>query len=543
MITATPLFFESTIHQAYRTDPVNLPWIVLIQAISGRDFEILARRYYLGLSHLRSHRARPKLSNAEKLKASSREEAHRELLARIEERKTNPPAEIFAQIGVKPDRYGVPEALVDSSVVPPTERELLSGPGRPPTDALCLMRAFLAAPLLNVDDNPTAVHLLLHSNANFAHECGFLGRHVSKVDGEWTSRQLPSESNCADFDEVMTRYGLWNASCLRQIQENFDTGVIEAESNLALDTTHIEANSHCANVIPMDAASEEGKEPKQRKVPNVRKDCSCGKEQWEACEHPWRPTDEGAAVVVKSPSRIYWAHKISVASFGNSEIPIGVRVLDYAASHDKNTLVPHLEEIQHNLPDLLSQLKNVLADSAYHDCYDELKLRFPHVQLQTPVRQKAPSAKLQDRYNGIDRFTRSGLPVCQEGHNFELRGRDIVEGRFIMVAPDGDDGQPVCSDCPRRSNCLKGGQRRHIRVPREDLRNIRWESPQHFARNRACYSQRTGVERAIKRMKVDLRAQNLSHRDAARVQAHMDRRLLIIHVLLATQHQDATSSG
>jgi hypothetical protein len=54
------------------------------------------------------------------------------------------------------------------------------------------------------------------------------------------------------------------------------------------------------------------------------------------------PTDQGAAVVVKGPTRVYWAHKASVVTFGDSEVPIDVRVLLYAAKSDGKTMVPHL---------------------------------------------------------------------------------------------------------------------------------------------------------------------------------------------------------
>ncbi len=37
------------------------------------------------------------------------------------------------------------------------------------------MRAFLAAPLLGVGDDPTSVHKLLHSNPTFARACGYYG--------------------------------------------------------------------------------------------------------------------------------------------------------------------------------------------------------------------------------------------------------------------------------------------------------------------------------------------------------------------------------
>jgi hypothetical protein len=144
----------------------------------------------------------------------------------------------------------------------------------------------------------------------------------------------------------MTRYGLWNLACLDKVRENTASGVVEAEDSVCFDTTHIEANSHCANVVSPEEkakAEEKGSKPKHRKVPRVFKRCGCGQDQWETCEHPWSPTDQGAAVVVKGPTRIYWAHKASVAAFGKSEIPFDARVCEYAAEHDGNTLIPHLK--------------------------------------------------------------------------------------------------------------------------------------------------------------------------------------------------------
>ena len=74
---------------------------------------------------------------------------------------------------------------------------------------------------------------------------------------------------------------------------------------------------------------------------------------------------------------------------------------------------------------------------------------------------------------------------------------------------------------------------RHIRVARQDQPQINWRYPQHFAKERERYGKRTGVERAIKRLKVDLGGEVLTHRDAHRVQAHLDRKLLTLHLLLA----------
>ena len=44
---------------------------------------------------------------------------------------------------------------------------------------------------------------------------------------------------------------------------------------------------------------------------------------------------------------------------------------------------------------------------------------------------------------------------------------------------------------------------------------------------------RSGAVRGIKRPKVDLRGETLTHRNGLRVQAQLDRRLLVLHLLLA----------
>ena len=111
-------------------------------------------------------------------------------------------------------------------------------------------------------------------------------------------------------------------------------------------------------------------------------------------------------------------------------------------------------------------------------------------------------------------------------------GRDITKESYLWTAPDDDQGEPVCASCPFSGACLRKGARRHIRVSRQDQPHINWDHPQHSVRERAHYQLRTGVERAIKRIKVDLDGEHLTHRNAHRVQAHFDRKLLTLHLLL-----------
>ena len=322
-----PVLFESSDTHAVLQDPVNKDWVILLESIDEERFGSVARRYYLALSHFRRQPARSALPGQLEIMAAGKQQAQQEMLAVWEQRKTSRKqagGEQVADILVSAAPSCIddlPEALRDFTKSPPPLSDILSGAGRPPCDALCLLRAFLAAPLLGVGDDPTSVHRLLHSNPTFAHRCDFLGRGALRQTGEQTSRRLPSLAVCAEFSEVMTRYGLWHLARLELVRENLASGVVEVEQTLAFDTTHLEAHSHCANVVPANAESEEGKAPKHRKVPRMRKRCGCGQANWETCEHPWTPTDSGVAVVVKGSTRIYWAHKASVVSFAESEVP------------------------------------------------------------------------------------------------------------------------------------------------------------------------------------------------------------------------------
>ena len=179
-------------------------------------------------------------------------------------------------------------------------------------------------------------------------------------------------------------------------------------------------------------------------------------------------------------------------------------------------------------------LKKVLADGAYPENAAAVACRFGGAVLHVPILPRRVSPALAASFAGIDRFTPSGVPICAAGHRFDLKGRDMTDERYIWAAPEAEDGRPVCSSCPLAHPCTTG-ERRCIRVNRGDLPQINWDHPQHFARNRALYQRRTGVERAIKRLKVDLCGEDLTHRDALRVQAHLDRKLLALHLLLAAR--------
>jgi Transposase DDE domain len=540
------VLFESREHVEVLSDPVNQEWLSVVGAVDGARFEVLARRYYLALQHFRKSSSRPTLRERVTIFAEGKLAALQDILklrkdrngrggeADQGEKAAMGPSAQQTFVDAHPKVADLPPALRDFSVLPPSLYNLCGGAGRPPCDALALTRAFLAAPLLGVDDSPTGVHQLLHSNPAFARACGFLGLRAVKRSAELTSRRTPSLAVCDEFNEVMTQYGLWQHARIEQVKDNLDAGVLEQDKMLVFDTTHVKANSHCANVIPADAKVVDGKKPKHCKVPRMRKLCACGTQRWETCEHAWTPTDQGAAVVVKGPTRIYWAHKQSVVSLGASEIPIDVRVLQYAAENDGKTLMPHLEIIQQDLPKFLDAVQFIAADDAYHQNRGAVERFGAPARFIGPAHSSNKSkVVLAAQFSGIDRFTPTGVPVCKGHHRFDMVGRDISREQYIWAAPLDEQGRSACLSCPLAQTCLKGGTRRHIRVARSEFPNIAWDHPQHLATNRAHYKKRTGVERAIKCLKVDLGGERLTHRDAHRVQAHFDRKLLTLHLLLA----------
>jgi len=529
---------QSSDSRAVASDTANQAWLSLCCAVGGPLFDVLARLYYLALNHFRTFERRPTMPGVIELFSDDKQQAQRDIYELL---RAGSEDDTFVTIGPAPDDKTLHPALKDPNVAPPSLRNLLLGPGAPPTDALCLMRAFIIAPELGVPGSPRDVWLLLHSNPTFARACGFLGPSAFKLPGELTTRRLPSWSTCKQFDEVMTRYGLWHRLAKLKVEDNIERGVLECEDTGAFDTTHHESNSHCDNLEPQDAQQKRdaGKKVKHNKVERVCKLCDCGKGNWHQCPHPWRSTDQGAAVVVKGPTRVYWAHKSSVFSFANSEIPIDVRVLNYAARSDSQTMLPHLTLLAVELPHVVDHLRRLLADSAYSSNADELAQRFPNIRLSAPViAHHCPDT--DGLFSGIDHFTPSGIPVCDQGHPFELRGRDITDERFLWAAPNDNTAQPVCCSCPDRKTCLTKGVRRHIRVDRDLTPQVDWDHPQHLRSERKLYAKRPGVERAIKRLKIDLKAEIISHRDARRVQAELDRKLLTLHLLLEIRHNAAS---
>ena len=85
--STAPVLFESSDDHAVAHDPVNEDWVALVGAIDEARFGVLARRYYLALSHLRSQQERPALPGATEVVAGNKQQALEGILDAMEQSK------------------------------------------------------------------------------------------------------------------------------------------------------------------------------------------------------------------------------------------------------------------------------------------------------------------------------------------------------------------------------------------------------------------------------------------------------------------------
>ena len=99
---------------------------------------------------------------------------------------------------------------------------------------------------------------------------------------------------------------------------------------------------------------------KRKSHPRTTKNCRCADHKH--CDHSCINADQGASTVVKSTGKMYWAHKASTLSFADQEVLLDAVALNNAASHDSQSLVPHLSRLLARHPDLKDVLRQALDD-------------------------------------------------------------------------------------------------------------------------------------------------------------------------------------
>lgn len=428
--------------------------------------------------------------------------------------------------------------------------------GRPPTDFVYLLRAFMGVAAMGLEPEPGMVHTVLVSNPSFARLCGF-GYQIADA-GRVLRDNTPSLRKLQEYDQVMAEAGLWSRLKVRFVTENLTSGRVAYEEDLVVDTTHYPAVSgfvvrempdpepttpatpsqsqgEAASKVdkPASTRARRKRSKKQRRaVPRVGKRCGCADKVH--CTHDYVPTDEGAGVVVKggSAKKSIWAHKASIMALARSQVPIDAVAVRYAGTHDGTTLVPHLDRAAKLHADVLAAAKRLIVDAAYQSQENQAAAAKRNLKLVAPINPRGTKPKPAG-LPGISHFSATGIPVCDAGHELTHEGRRLEEKKHLWGPPRSQDRASLCLSCPLRESCCPGSTRgRTLTTRAEDFPQIDWDWPQHSASFKKAYTKRTAVERVINVLKLDLNGGRLTKRGNASFQARLDKSILAVHLLI-----------
>ena len=337
-----------------------------------------------------------------------------------------------------------------------------------------------------------------------------------------------SERLLEQFDQITTQRGLWDWDKWGEVRCNIEDGVIEPEREVVHDTTHYEAHSSFEVV-----EYEDEKGQKQNKSqPKMSKGCACPDKT--ACRHRWGLADDGAGAVVKSLTKMYWAHKGSVLALPGQEVPPDAVAVQDAATHDGQTLMPHLRRLFEHLPQTRAWFHYVLDDGAAYDAAlrQEIHEEF-HLILRASVNPRRQPEITESWPHGVQRVTPYGRVYCRAGHAFDFLGTRPGSRHFLYGPPADPTGAPRCQACPWRSECCpRAAKGRHVVIPFGLLPHLSPDDPPMGKRYEKMMKRRPSIERVIKRLKQDLGDDRLTKRGNASFQARLDKTLIALHISL-----------
>jgi hypothetical protein len=540
----------------------DILWFGILRDLDWRAFRPVAARYYEALwqFNVRQTQMRREREMTQPANPETQAEATRRLLFEratlCEDTPTlhELPASAPPQIQVDPQtlRPGTPP---------------LRWAGKKPKCFFALFAAFLGVMFRGRPAEPEIVYEELRSNPSYARTCGFT---MPRPDGQYRHTDVPSLRKLQQFDQIMTETGLWAQAKVEQVTRNFQAGRLHPESTLVHDTTHYTAFSGMqtvelppagGDVVPAEpkatlvaaaehvpeASSQAGDDnakpaskkapkatkPRKKSHPKTTKRCRCKDRQH--CPHPWVNADEGAGTVVKSTGKMYWAHKASTICLPGQEVLLDAVAMSDAASHDSQSLVPHLKRLFQLHPDLKPVVHRMLDDRAADD--QKLKQTLQDdlgIELLASINPRNRQPLRDDLPRGMDHITPTGTPVCRAGYPFDFVGCRRDTERFLFRAPADAEGVAVCQACPLRPECYRGGDgARQITVPFERLPWIDPKFPQLSQRFARTMADRTAIERMHKLMKYDYGDEQLTKRGNAAFQARLDKTILAMHVVIA----------
>jgi hypothetical protein len=426
----------------------NNPDVTYDKVLDKFDFNLFQDEenlYYESLSDfnrkLVNKAKEKKLQQNHVAKPATKDEAYQELLWEILEREPSPETVLF-------------EIPSMGFVAAKDVHHNPKGAGRKPKNFYALVKAFLGVSYMGLNNSPDMVHSQLINNPPFARKCGF--NYIINDETKNCQHNIPSRRKLEQFDQIMNLYGIWDRMKWKMVNQNLGDGTVKVEQDLVFDPSHVEGNSSFTTV---DTITETGNKVKKA-VGKLSKRCSCSDK--DNCEHRWEVTDHGCGVVVKSQNKKYWAHKASFVGFPGSHVPIDAVAVNYAATNDGQTLVPHLKRLQQHAPIVVERVNRVLADGPFNTPTNkDFVADQIGAVLYTPINPKnikVPSAK---GIKGIDHFTKNGVPICDAGLPLEMKGRDVTNHQYIWGAPVISNNNKIltaCSCCVLKKNCCPHGQ-------------------------------------------------------------------------------------
>ena len=524
-------------------------WFDLLRDLDWFSLRPVAARYYEGLWQFNEQQARTRAERSATAAAANPETLDDATYRLLFER---PTLCEDAPILHEPEILNPSPIHIDSGTLRPG-RTPIRFAGRAPKCFFAMFKAFMGVTVCGTPPEPQHVRQKLIDNPSFARTCGFT---LPDPRRGYRQSDVPSLRKLEQFDQIMSDNGLWGDAAVGQVARNLNEGFIKLEPTLVHDTTHYQAFSSMrivdlpdgkeepssSDVKPDETKAAVGnptttkqrkKKKKRKSQPKTTKTCKCP--DWANCPHPWVSADEGAGTVVKSTGKMYWAHKASTISFAHQDILLDAVAMTDAASHDSQSLPEHVARVFMLHPDLKPVIKRVLDDGAADD--QSLKDSFQtewEIELLAPINPRRRGPITKDLPRGIDHLTPIGIPVCQQGYPLEFLTCRHDTRKFVFQAPSGEDGIPVCWQCPTRSQCYRGnvGARR-VTIGFDRLPWLNPEFPQISKRFANVMARRTVIERLHKLMKYDFGDDRLSKRGTKAFQARLDKTLLAMHLALA----------
>jgi hypothetical protein len=591
-LTQLPLIHCVESDDVYLRERGDVLWYRFLTTTTwGDQFRAVGAQYYEALWQFNAEQAQAQAERLERI-AQSNPETKQEATTRL----------LFERTTLREDApilaSGPPDALPLIHVNPAAIAPGVPPPrlaGRTPKCFFALFRAFMALAVKGRASEPETVYEELRDNPSFARACGFT---LPDPAVGYRASDVPSLRKLEQFDQIMTDRGLWDVAAVQRVSANLKEGIVETQDTGIHDVTHFLAFSELRTVeLPekhvaegAEAASKVGTEssapaplegkplvgkesakdsptegrgkdkPKPRKShPKTTKNCRC--EDRDACSHEWVSADPGAGTIVKGGGKRYWGHKASTLTFAGGEgVLLDAVAMTDGASHDSKSVVPHMERLYKNHPELNGVLTRLLDDSAADDATLKatLKERFG-VELLTAPNPRGRKPITTDLACGVDHVTTQGVPVCRAGVHFDFLGSRHEEKRFLFRAPDAPvdgkqtregplllpalttEAKPICEGCPVKPDCCRdGAERRHVSIPFERLPWIDPAFPQISVSFQKEMAQRTVIERLHKLMKNDYGNEGLTKRGTKAFQARLDKTKLAMHLVLALPATDSS---